>query len=93
MDALGLLMITIPIIFPVVNNIGYDVLWFSIVVTVITTLGAITPPVGINTFVVASVARDIDLETVFKGTLFFIPAYILAIILFTIFPQIITMFS
>ncbi|OCC14871.1 TRAP dicarboxylate transporter, DctM subunit, unknown substrate 3 [Dissulfuribacter thermophilus] len=91
MDALGLLMITIPIFFPVVNNIGYDALWFSIVVTVITTLGAITPPVGINTFVVASVARDTDLETVFKGTLFFIPAYIFAIVLFTLFPKIVTL--
>ncbi|NPA95562.1 MAG: TRAP transporter large permease, partial [Thermodesulfobacteria bacterium] len=53
MDALGLLMITIPIFFPVAERLGYDPLWFSVIITVITTLGAITPPVGINTFVVA----------------------------------------
>ncbi len=93
MDALGLLMITIPIFFPVIKGLGFDPLWFSIIVTVITTFGAITPPVGINTFVVASVARNVDLETVIKGTLFFVPAYIVAIILFTLFPGLLTCFS
>lgn len=91
MDALGLLMITIPIFFPVAQSLGYDPLWFSIIITIITTLGAITPPVGINTFVVAGAARDMPLSTVFKGVTYFLPAFILCIILLMIFPQMATL--
>ncbi len=87
MDALGLLMITIPIFFPVAKGLGYDLTWFSILITIITTLGAITPPVGINTFVVAGTARDIPLETVFKGVAYFLPAFVLCIIMLTFFPK------
>ena len=87
MDALGLLMITIPIFFPVAKGLGYDLIWFSILITIITTLGAITPPVGINTFVVAGSAKDIPLETVFKGVTYFLPAFVLCIILLMLFPQ------
>ncbi len=90
MDALGLLMITIPIFFPVAERLGYDPLWFSVIITVITTLGAITPPVGINTFVVAGTAKDMPLETVFKGVGYFIPAFVVCIFLMLIFPQLAT---
>ncbi len=90
MDALGLLMITIPIFFPVAEKLGYDPMWFSIIITIITTLGAITPPVGINTFVVAGTAKDISLEMVFKGVCYFIPAFIICIILLIVFPQMAT---
>ena len=87
MDALGLLMITIPIFFPVAEGLGYDLIWFSILITIITTLGAITPPVGINTFVVAGTAKDIPLETVFRGVIYFLPAFVLCVILLMLFPQ------
>ena len=90
MDALGLLMITIPIFFPVAEKLGYDPLWFSVIITIITTLGAITPPVGINTFIVAGTAKEISLETVFKGVTYFIPAFVICIILLLIFPQLVT---
>ena len=90
MDALGLLMITIPIFFPVAEKLGYDPLWFSVIITIITTLGAITPPVGINTFVVAGSAKDIPLETVFRGVGYFIPAFVICILLLLIFPGLVT---
>lgn len=87
MDALGLLMITIPIFFPVAESLGYDPLWFAIIITIITTLGAITPPVGINTFVVASMSRGIELSMVFKGVVLFIAAFVAAIVLMLLFPE------
>ncbi len=90
MDALGLLMITIPIFFPVAERLGYDPLWFSVLITIITTLGAITPPVGINTFVVAGSATDIPLETVFRGVCYFIPAFLVCICLLMFFPELAT---
>lgn len=90
MDALALLLITIPIFFPLAVNMGYDPVWFAVTVTVITTLGAVTPPVGATTYVVAGVAGDIPLKDVFKGVTVFLPAYILTIFLLLIFPSIIT---
>ena len=90
MDALALLMISIPIFFPVAIGLGYDPLWFSVTITVITTLGAITPPVGATTYVVGAMAKEVSLQEVFKGVLYFIPAYLLCILLLMFFPGIIT---
>ncbi len=86
MDALGLLMITIPIFFPVAQRLGYDPLWFAVLITIITTMGAITPPVGINTYIVAGVAGDIPLTTVFRGVSWFLVAFAITILLMFIFP-------
>lgn len=90
MDALALLLITIPIFFPVAMKLGYDPIWFGVMITIITTLGAVTPPVGATTYVVAGMAKDVGLGGVFRGVLYFLPAYILCIILLIIFPQIVT---
>ncbi|MDD3127597.1 MAG: TRAP transporter large permease subunit, partial [Candidatus Izemoplasmatales bacterium] len=78
------------IFFPVAVELGYDPLWFAVVITVITTLGAVTPPVGATTYVVAAMARDVSLEAVFRGVVFFLPAYILCILLLMAFPWLIT---
>ncbi len=90
MDALALLLITIPIFFPLAVQMGYDPVWFAVTITVITTLGAVTPPVGATTFVVAGVASGVSMNDVFKGVSFFIPAYIVTILLLILFPAIIT---
>jgi tripartite ATP-independent transporter DctM subunit len=91
MDALALLLITLPVFFPVAEKLGYDPVWFSVTITVITTLGAVTPPVGATTYVVGAMAGDVGLEQVFKGVAFFIPAYIVCVILLMLFPEIITL--
>ncbi len=90
MDALALLLITIPIFFPVARQLGYDPIWFGVTITVVTTLGAVTPPVGATTYVVGGMARDIPLEEVFKGVAYFLPAYILCVILLMLFPGLAT---
>jgi len=90
MDALALLLITIPIFYPVVEKLGYDPLWFSIEVTVITTLGAITPPVAATAYVVGGMAKEVPLKEVFKGVIYLIPTYMAAVILMLMFPKIIT---
>lgn len=90
MDALALLLITIPIFFPVALELGYDPIWFGVTITVVTTLGAVTPPVGATTYVVGGMARDIPLEAVFKGVAYFLPGYILCLIVLMLFPKLIT---
>ncbi len=90
MDALALLLITVPIFFPVALELGYDPLWFGVTITVITTLGAVTPPVGATTYVVAGMARDVPIKDVFKGTAYFMPAYIICVALLMIWPELVT---
>jgi tripartite ATP-independent transporter DctM subunit len=87
MDALALLLITIPIFFPVAMELGYDPIWFGVTITIVTTLGAVTPPVGATTYVVGGMAKDVPLERVFRGVAYFLPAYILCILLMMMFPR------
>ncbi|MGD9817333.1 MAG: TRAP transporter large permease [Desulfomonilaceae bacterium] len=87
MDALGFLLVSIPIFFPLVVGMGYDPVWFGVILTVVTTMGAVTPPVGISGYVVSGMSKTIPLATVFKGILWFIPAYLAMIIFLIIFPQ------
>jgi tripartite ATP-independent transporter DctM subunit len=90
MDALALLLVTIPIFFPVVTAMGYDPLWFGVLITVVTTLGAITPPVGVATFIVASMAKDVPMTDVFKGVSYFVAAYCICVALLMAFPSLVT---
>ncbi len=93
MDSLALVMLTIPIFFPIVVDLGYDPIWFGIIIVMVTEMGVITPPVGINVYVVFGVARSLpggmSLESIFKGILPFMVAVLAGIIILFIFPQII----
>ncbi len=93
MDSLGLIMLTIPIFYPVILNLGYDPIWFGVIIVLVTEMGVITPPVGINVYVVygvcQSVVGNIALESIFKGIVPFLLAIILGVIIIMIFPQIV----
>ena len=89
MDALGLLLITIPIFYPLALKLNYDPIWFGVMLTIVTTMGAITPPVGVNAYVVAGMSEDISLNTVFKGVAYFLPTYLICIILLELFPSLV----
>jgi TRAP-type C4-dicarboxylate transport system permease large subunit len=90
MDALALITLTVPIIFPVVIMLGYDPIWFGVIIVLVTEMGVITPPVGINVYVIKGIAADVPLETIFKGIFPFLGAQIATITLLIIFPQIAT---
>jgi C4-dicarboxylate transporter, DctM subunit len=93
MDALALVMLTIPVFYPVVTHLGYDPIWFGVIIVLITQIGVITPPVGINVYVVygmcQKVAPTITLEAIFRGTMPFLLAIIAGIILLMLLPQIV----
>jgi TRAP-type C4-dicarboxylate transport system permease large subunit len=88
LDALALDILTIPIFYPVVKALGYDLIWFGVMIVVVTQMGVITPPVGVNVYVVSGMARDVPMEKVFKGTMPFLWALVAAAIILTAFPQI-----
>lgn len=87
-DSLALIMLTVPIFFPVVNHLGYDPIWFGVVIVLITQIGVITPPVGINVYVVSGVARDVPLGVIFRGVLPLLAALVVGTFLLIPFPQI-----
>ena len=93
MDALAFVMLTIPIFFPVVTSLGYDPIWFGIIIVMVTEMGVITPPVGINVYVVFGVARnvigEVPLESIFKGILPFLLAVVAGVIILITFPELI----
>jgi tripartite ATP-independent transporter DctM subunit len=87
MDSLGFLVLTIPIFFPLGVALGFEPIWYSILLTMVTTMGAITPPVGVNIYVVKALAPDIKLGTIFQSVSFFLVACIISIIILILFPQ------
>ena len=88
MDALAMIMLTIPIFFPVVQTLGFDPIWFGVVIVLITEMGVITPPVGVNVYVVYGVAKDVPLENIFKGVFPMLAALLLCNLILLMFPQI-----
>ncbi|MDA3800315.1 MAG: TRAP transporter large permease [Kiritimatiellae bacterium] len=89
-DALALILLTIPIFENVIPGLGYDMIWFGVMVVLVTQMGVITPPVGVNAYVVSGIERDISLQTVFKGSMPFLLMLIIAAAILMLFPQIAT---
>ncbi|HRZ55743.1 MAG TPA: TRAP transporter large permease, partial [Candidatus Paceibacterota bacterium] len=85
-DALALVFLTVPIFYPVVLELGYHPIWFGVMIVVVTQMGVITPPVGVNVYVVSGIARDVPLQGVFKGALPFLWALVVAVSLMILFP-------
>jgi tripartite ATP-independent transporter DctM subunit len=90
MDSMALIVVTIPIFFPVVLRLGFDPIWFGVIIVLVGEMGVITPPVGVNVFVIKGIAPDVPLDKIFRGIFPFLGALILLTILVTLFPQIVT---
>lgn len=90
-DAMAMILLTIPIFYPLaVDTLGYDPIWFGVIIVFICAMGVITPPVGINVYVVEGVAAGVRTPTIFKGIWSFLIAVIIGSILLMLFPQIAT---
>jgi TRAP-type C4-dicarboxylate transport system permease large subunit len=83
-----MIILTIPVIFPVVEALGFDPIWFGVLMVIILEIGLISPPVGMNVFVMKGVAKDVPLETIFRGVIPFIIASVIALFLILLFPGI-----
>jgi tripartite ATP-independent transporter DctM subunit len=86
MDALAMVILTIPIIFPVIVHLGFDPIWFGIIIVMTVELGLIHPPVGMIVFVIKSVVPDVNFSTIFKGVLPFIITDLIRLIILITFP-------
>ena len=87
-ESLSMMLLTVPIFYPLVQSLGFDLVWFGIVVVVVTEISLITPPVGMNVFVLSAVLRDVNPATIFKGVTPFWCADIVRLALIVFIPAI-----
>ncbi len=88
LDGIAMIILTIPILFPLIEGMGYDPIWFGVLMVIVLEMGLITPPVGMNVFIMKGVAGDIPLETIFKGIVPFLIASAVGLIIILLFPSI-----
>jgi C4-dicarboxylate transporter, DctM subunit len=86
MDAMAMIILTVPIIFPVVIHLGFDPIWFGVIIVMTVELGLIHPPVGMNVFVIKSVVKDVSFTTIFRGVIPFIVTDLLRLVILIAFP-------
>lgn len=87
MDSLSMIVLLVPIFLPIAQQLGFNTIWFGVLMVMVMEMGQITPPVGINAFIIAGIAKDVPLGKVFKGLVPFILALIVAIAIILLFPQ------
>lgn len=90
MDALALITLTIPIFYPAILALGFDPIWFGVIIVLVTEMGVITPPVGINVYVIKGIAPDVSLRTIFQGVIPFLGAQLATAAILIFLPQIAT---
>lgn len=89
MDAVGMFLLTLPLIFPIVTGLGYDPIWFGIIAVKMVEICLITPPIGLNCFVVAGVRPDIPLTSIFRGIWWFFVCDVVTLAILIAFPEIV----
>lgn len=88
LDALAMILLTVPIFYPIVLDLGYDPIWFGIIVVMVVELGLITPPIGMNVFVIKGMAQSVPLVSIYKGVLPFVIGQVVLIIAVFLIPEI-----
>jgi tripartite ATP-independent transporter DctM subunit len=90
LDAISMMVLTMPVIFPVIMNLGFDPIWFGVVAVLMMEAGLLTPPLGLNVFTVAGVAKEVPVETIFRGIMPFMLAILAVVAFLTVFPNVAT---
>jgi TRAP-type C4-dicarboxylate transport system permease large subunit len=87
MEGFAMMVLTVPIVLPIITSLGYDPIWFGIIMVLVLEMGLISPPVGLNVFVVKGVAPNVPLSQVFQGILPFWLAMAICVAILIMFPQ------
>jgi tripartite ATP-independent transporter DctM subunit len=90
MDSMALIVVTIPIFYPIVERLGFDPIWFGVLIVLTGEMGVITPPVGVNVFVIKGITPDIPLQVIFRGIMPFLLALMVFTLILMAFPQMAT---
>ena len=88
LDAISMMVLTMPVIFPVIKALGFDPIWFGVICVIMMEAGLITPPVGLNVYTLAGVVKDVPMQTIFRGAVPFLIAMVAVVVVITFFPKI-----
>lgn len=88
LDAISMMVLTMPVIFPVIKALSFDPIWFGVICVIMMEAGLITPPVGLNVYTLTGVVKDVPMEEIFRGAVPFLISMVAVVILITIFPKI-----
>lgn len=90
LEGIAIMVLTLPIVYPIITGLGFDGIWFGIVMIMIVNIGVLTPPLGLNIFIISGVVREVPIEKIFRGVIPAIFTMIIFLIILVIFPQIVT---
>jgi TRAP-type C4-dicarboxylate transport system permease large subunit len=90
LDAISMMVLTMPVIFPVIINLGFNPIWFGVIAVLMMEAGLLTPPMGLNVFTVAGVAKDVPLESIYRGILPFLISIFAVVFFIILFPKLAT---
>lgn len=88
MDTLAMLLLTVPIFFPVLMNLGFDPIWFGVLIVIMVEAALISPPLGVNVFVISTIAPDVPMQNIFWGAIPFFILMLVAVVIIVAFPEI-----
>ena len=86
MDSLAMVMLTVPIFLPIMQSLGFNEIWYGVLMIMVMEMGLITPPVGMNVYIVSGVAKDVPLQRIFKGVAPMVVGMFVAVIILCAFP-------
>jgi tripartite ATP-independent transporter DctM subunit len=92
LDAMALIMLTIPIVYPVILKLNYDPIWFGVVIVLISQIAVVTPPVGVNVYVTKGIVPDVPIASIFRGTFPFLVAMVILLGIILFFPDLVLWF-
>jgi tripartite ATP-independent transporter DctM subunit len=88
MDGIAAMLLSLPVVLPAVVALGYDTVWFGVLMVIMVGLGSLTPPVGLSVFIISGIAKDVPLATIFRGVMPFVGAILICVAILLAFPQI-----
>jgi C4-dicarboxylate transporter, DctM subunit len=88
MDTISMIIITVPIFLPIMTTLGFNPIWFGVIIVIQMEMGLITPPVGVNVFVISGISKGVRMESIFRGIIPFLVAMLVSVVLLYVFPQI-----
>jgi TRAP-type C4-dicarboxylate transport system permease large subunit len=90
LEGIAIMVLTLPIVYPIITQLGFDGLWFGIIMVMVINIGVLTPPLGISVYIISGIVKDVPIQKIFKGVFPAVLAMALFIVVLVIFPDIVT---
>jgi TRAP-type C4-dicarboxylate transport system permease large subunit len=90
LEGIAIMTLTLPIVYPLITQLGFDGLWFGVIMIMLINIGVLTPPLGLSVYIISGVVKDVPIEKIFKGVIPAVCTMAVLTIILIIFPEIVT---